>query len=175
MIQVSTTPRRIVDYANSRSSWRTVDRIGGYTWTLWSERSASDDTTIREIVKRENFPIKFDPIAYARTHTIWEPNSMVLRLRGTPVGWILTRQLDGVLLYDCHYVRPDLGRIGAIIPMMVAMIRRQAELLGPDSACRYFVPSETPAMMAMARGGFAGAQSTVEHYVAVRRSGDQSA
>ena len=156
VIQVSTTPRRALGYVNSRPRWRMVDRIGGYTWTLWADRSASDDDAIRAIIAGENVAEILDPFRYTQQYQVWT-NSMLLRLKGAPVGWILTRQLEDVLLYDCHYVRAGLGRVGAILPMMAAMFRRQAEMLGPDSPVRYFVYARTPAMLALSRGSLSGA------------------
>jgi GNAT superfamily N-acetyltransferase len=168
MLQVSTSPRRVIDYFKSRPHWRMVDRVGGYSWTLWSDRSAADDDAIRAILAGGSVPAQLDAFRYAHEHPVWI-NSMLLRLNGAPVGWLLTQRLDDALLYDCNYVRPDLGRIGAVIPMLVAMFRRQAELLGPDSPARYFVNSSTPAMLAISRGPFRGGMiGWVEHFAATR-------
>src|SRR5204863_9641934 len=89
ILQITTTPRRIIDYANSRPRWRMVDRIGGYTWTPWAERSASDNEAIRAIIANENVPANLDPLDYEQTYPVWTQNSMLLRLNGAPVGWIL--------------------------------------------------------------------------------------
>jgi GNAT superfamily N-acetyltransferase len=169
VMEINTTPKRVIDYANSRPNWRMVSRVGGYTWTLWSERSPADDQIILSLIKRDDFPKLFDPYVFEATQPIWLTNSMLLRLKGDVVGWILTRKYDDYIVYDCNYVRPEIGHTGAIIPMMVEIFRRQAEGLGPDSAVRYWVNAQTPAMLKIVQGSLRPAHDLFEHFEAVRR------
>jgi GNAT superfamily N-acetyltransferase len=168
VMEIATTPKRVIDYANSRPHWRMVNRVGGYTWTLWSQRSAADDEVVRSLIEREDFTKLFDPYVFEATQPIWLVNSMLLRLKGVVAGWILTRKHDDYVIYDCNYVRPDVSRMGAIIPMMVEIFRRQGEVLGPDSAVRYYVNAQTPAMLKIVQGSLRPAHDLLEHFDAMR-------
>jgi GNAT superfamily N-acetyltransferase len=165
--ECTTTPETVEKFVQGRTLGKMKDRLGGFTWTLWADRTEADDDVIRSLTAREDFPSYYNPHQYAESNMIWQANSMILRSRGVPIGWVLTCQHWDHVAYDCQYVRPDMGRMGVAILMIIAMIRRQGELLGAQSAVRYTVGIQTAAFLAISRGPW-GLDSCVDHYRACK-------
>jgi GNAT superfamily N-acetyltransferase len=163
---VMSTPRRVLGHAQSRPGWRTVDHFGPYTWTQWAERSPADEEAARALIAQPDFPTYCNPFEFERTRNVWMENSMILRQRGAPVGWLFTHRIGDDVIYDCHYVRPDLSRLGVMLLMMAAMYRRQGELLGPDSSATYLMRPTAKSSPIVHKN--LGAQDIVTHYVASR-------
>jgi GNAT superfamily N-acetyltransferase len=150
------TPAQVERWASRRTLGKVGDRIGTFSWSAWETLSSADHAEIAALEASPDCPPGFTPSAFLARNELWLAHASVLRCRGVPVGWCLTRRAGGDVWYENFWTRPEHVRSGAQIAMLLAIIRRQGELLGPDSVGRFVTSEERPGMLALTRGQFQG-------------------
>lgn len=63
---------------------------------------------------------------------------------GKVAGWLLTRLMGDILLYNTYYVRPELQGTGRALPLLAQGIKRQLELAIPFACLRIEHRPEPP-------------------------------
>jgi GNAT superfamily N-acetyltransferase len=103
-----------------------------------------------------------DPLIFGKDV---EFNSVGLRYRGDLVGWVLTERFDAqTLFYSCSYLRPDMQRMGRILPLYVEAVSRHAQRLDIPNAL-WVVPYKHPAMVRFVRRKMAPYATLIQDYV----------
>jgi GNAT superfamily N-acetyltransferase len=150
------TPAQVENWASGRTLGKIVDRVGHFSWSPWDMLTAADHAEIAALEASPDCPPGFTPSAFLARNELWLAHASVLRCRGVPVGWCLTRRSGDAVWYENFWTRPEYVRSGAQIAMLLAIIRRQGELLGPDSVGRFVTSEDRPGMLALTRGQFQG-------------------
>lgn len=150
------TPAQVESWASGRTLGRIGEGVGRFSWSAWETLSGTDHAEIAALEASPDCPPDFTPSAFLARAELWLAHASVLRCRGVPVGWCLTRRAGDVVWYENFWTRPEFVRSGAQIAMLLAIIRRQGELLGRDSVGRFVTSEERPGMLALTRGQFQG-------------------
>lgn len=67
---------------------------------------------------------------------VYHPSSYWYVADGQVAGWLLTRRIGDILLYNTYYVRPELQGTGRALPLLAQGIRTQLELAIPYACLR---------------------------------------
>lgn len=104
---------------------------GGDKALAWDRISA----TMAEEVKR-GLGVWYPPQVSPFRDDTYHPASYWYVADGQVAGWLLTRRIGDILLYNTYYVRSELQGTGRALPLLAQGINRQLELAIPYACLR---------------------------------------
>jgi GNAT superfamily N-acetyltransferase len=129
-----------------------------FTTACWAERTAQDVAKIEELSKPPSCPPGLSPQHWSGWFD--EGTSLVLRMRGEAVGWILARldpptDVGGerlpTLAISAAFIRRDLWRSGMMVAAYHAIARIHANQFGAAARVRFSTTASYAGMMALTR------------------------
>lgn len=112
----------------------------------WQDIKIQERIALQKQLERESWiPSDLNPLKHEKNS---EPlNSLGLRYQDEVVGWVITHRLSPTTIrYSCSYMRPELQKIGRILPLYAKSIKNQAAR--PDiSQAIWTVPYAFPSMI----------------------------
>lgn len=119
----------------------------------WKEITAAERTQIRDSNDRAPWiPTSLQP--WRHDQMGFDPVSSVgLRYRGEVAGWVINHQVDArTVRFTCSFMRKDLARRAAIVPLYSEAVRRLSETA--CETCTMVTPTVYPDMIAFIRRHF---------------------
>lgn len=120
-----------------------------YAIGLWKDTGDEDREDI-ERRQRETAWIPDDLFPFPQDQGCDPATSVYLRYQGKIVGWVITHRWGPqALYYTCSYMRPDLQKLGRIVPLYADSLRRMKRAGIPYGI--WAVPMHHRAMVAFTR------------------------
>ncbi|MEH1770625.1 MAG: GNAT family N-acetyltransferase [Nostoc sp.] len=108
--------------------WMKLSRLpAAYEIFPWMEITPQERVALKKQQEEKHW-MASDAIPFDYEQDLEPINSIGLRYKGEVVGWLIThRTAPDTIRYTCSYVRPDIQRMGRIIPLYIRATQLQME------------------------------------------------
>ncbi|MDZ8106205.1 MAG: GNAT family N-acetyltransferase [Nostoc sp. DedQUE12a] len=108
--------------------WMKLSRLpASYEIFPWMEITPQERVALKKQQEEKQW-MASDAIPFDYEQDLEPLNSIGLRYKGEVVGWLIThRTAPDTIRYTCSYVRPDIQKMGRIIPLYIRATQLQME------------------------------------------------
>jgi GNAT superfamily N-acetyltransferase len=112
----------------TNAPWMKLSRMpAAYEIFPWMEITSQERVALKKQQEEKRW-MASDAIPFDYEQDLEPINSIGLRYKGEVVGWLITHRIaPDTIRYTCSYVRPDIQKMGRIIPLYIRATQLQME------------------------------------------------